>query len=88
MESNKRSIIKSQVLAFGSVGAADQETLTTPVNGAKVGQPVVVSCGTLEDGLICSGFVSAAGVVSIKVLNVTGAPVDPANTHRFDIAVL
>lgn len=88
MESNKRSILKTVVLAFGSINANVSADLTTPVNGAKMGQVVAVNCATLEAGLLASGFVSAAGVVTVRLFNLTGAPIDPANTHAFNIAVL
>ena len=88
METNKRSIRATATLAFPSVGAAGAEDLTVPVNGAKVGQPVVIGCGTLEDGLSVSGFVGAAGVVTVRVTNATAGAIDPADTHSFQIAVL
>lgn len=72
--------IASAVLDFPSVAAAGQAELTVDVDGAAVGDPVVVGApAALEAGLVVGGRVSAADVVTVRVTNVTAAPIDPAS---------
>lgn len=85
-ESSKRAILKTVSLDFPSVAAAASATLTTPVSGAKASGVVSVSAPALDAGLMASGFVSAAGVVTVKVSNTSGLAVDAA-AQNFHIAV-
>jgi hypothetical protein len=68
------------VLDFPSIAAGDQQELTVTVAGATAGS--AVSLGppdALEAGLAALGYVTAANTVTIRLLNVTGAPIDPAS---------
>lgn len=79
MESNKRSILATATLDFASLAANTTAELTVPVNGAKVGQPVIVSGAALVTGLVGSGTVETAGVVTVRIANVTTGAIDPAS---------
>lgn len=74
----------SATLDFPSVAANGNARLTLPVKGAAVGDPVVVGApATLPAGIGVLGFVSAAGVVTIQIINTTAAPVDlPSATWK------
>lgn len=67
-------------LDFPSIAAAGQAELTVPVSGAVVGDAVVVGApAALNNGLIVNGRVTAAGVVTVRVSNITAAAIDPAS---------
>ncbi len=66
-------------LDFPSVAAGEIEVLTIAVTGAVAGDTVNLGApAAVEAGLMFSGFVSAADVVTVRVYNSTGAPIDPA----------
>lgn len=61
---------------FPSVAASE---LTITVPGAAVGDVVALAPpSSIEDGLMWSGYVSAANTVTVRLLNFTGALIDPA----------
>lgn len=69
----------SASLNFPSISAGAGAELTIAVTGAVVGDAVALAPpASIEAGLCWSGRVSAAGVVTIRVVNATAAPVDPA----------
>lgn len=69
----------SASLNFPSVAAAGQAELTITVTGAAVGDAVVLAPPAAPDaGLVWAGRVSAANTVTVRVANITAAPIDPA----------
>lgn len=86
MESAKRAILAQATIDFGQIaaGATDEETMTVPQ--AKEGSVVSVSAPDLEAGLVATGFVSKESEVTIRVANVTGGAVNPAE-QTFYVAV-
>ena len=81
--------MKTPTLDFGTVGAGADVEIATFVNGVfNTGDEiVVVSAPTLETGLVASGYVSNVNQVTIRVSNVTAAPVDPAD-QQYNLAVI
>lgn len=66
-------------LDFGSIAANTTSELTITVTGAVVGDDVAVTPnGAPESGLVWSGYVSSAGVVTVRLGNVTTGAIDPA----------
>ena len=59
----------------GTVANASQATTTVAVNGATQGDKVSVSLSSLVDPLVLTGVVTAAGVVTVILANLTGGPV-------------
>lgn len=88
-ESFKRAILHSETLDLASVGTGAEIDTAVAVPGvANHGhEVVVVSAPSLESGLTASGFVSDVGEVTVRVSNVSGVGVDPAE-QQFNIAVL
>ena len=75
-----RDMLRAQpTLDFPSTAAAATSTLTTTVTGARVGDDVLVTPTTPVAGLVYSGYVSANDTVTVRVINVTASPVDPAS---------
>lgn len=67
-------------IAAQTATAIATETLTVAVTGAAVGDSVAVGPpAALEAGLIWHAWVSAADTVSIRVGNITAAPINPAS---------
>lgn len=67
-------------LDFGSIAAGASADLTLTVTGAVSTDVAVASPqSALEAGLIWNAFVSAADTVTVRMTNITGAPIDPAN---------
>jgi hypothetical protein len=64
-------------LDFPSVAALLSSDLTIPLTGAALGDVVAVGSPSLASFII-TAFVSAADVVTVRVLNVGVAPIDPA----------
>ena len=67
---------------IGSISAGAIATFTIPVMGAKIGfaqQVFLAAPSTIEAGLTWCGFVSAADVVTVRVHNTTGSPINPAS---------
>lgn len=72
------SLAGSASLNFPEVAAADQEELTIAVTGAAVGDAVALAPpAALEAGLVATGRVSAANTVTVRLSNITAAPIDP-----------
>lgn len=69
---------------FASIPAFSTAETTVTVTGAVFGDPVAITVESLETGLMLSAFVSATGVVTIRLGNVTNAPIDPA-AHTFNV---
>ncbi|MFI6793675.1 capsid cement protein [Nonomuraea sp. NPDC050383] len=72
-------LFASASLNFPAVAAAGQQELTITVTGAAVGDAVVLAPPAAPDaGLVWAGRVSAANTVTVRVANITAAPIDPA----------
>jgi hypothetical protein len=67
-------------LTFGSIAAGASATQTATVTGAAVGDGVVVGlpAAGLTAGLIPTAWVSAAGVVTLRITNITSGALTPA----------
>ena len=75
------SLVGTVTVNVGSISAGAIETFTIPVVGAKIGfaqQVFLAPPSTIEAGLTWCGFVSAADVVTVRVHNTTGSPINPA----------
>lgn len=67
------------VLDFPNIPGNSVEELTVTVPGALPGDGVVLGApGDLEAGLVFSGLVSADDTVTIRLANITGTGIDPA----------
>jgi hypothetical protein len=67
-------------LDFPSIAAGTTANLTVTVAGAAVGDTAVATPnGAPEAGLVWSAYVSAADTVTVRLGNVTAAPIDPAD---------
>ncbi|GAA3172494.1 capsid cement protein [Nonomuraea roseoviolacea] len=72
------TLFGSANLNFGSIAAAGQLELTITVTGAAVGDAVVLAPPAAPDaGLVWAGRVSAANTVTVRLVNVMAAPIDP-----------
>lgn len=70
----------SVTVDFGSITNATTGTATATVTGAASGDEVVVNAPSLEANLVlANAHVSAANTVTIRVGNISGAPIDPAS---------
>ena len=70
----------SATLNFGAIGDGDTADLTFTVTGAVVNDKVAPSWpSTLNAGLVASMFVSATNTVTVRLANLSGAPIDPAS---------
>lgn len=66
-------------LDFGSIAAGATAELTISVTGATTGAAVALGPpAALEAGLVATGYVSAAGTVTVRLHNTTGGAIDPA----------
>jgi hypothetical protein len=76
-----KAILKgTATLDFPSVAAGAATSLTIAVAGAAVGDPVVVGTpAVLPAGAVPVGYVSAAGVVTVRVENNSAAAIDLAS---------
>jgi hypothetical protein len=84
----QKMLTATATLDFASIAAGAVGTLTATVTGAATGDFVIVAPpGNLAAGLVFCGFVSAANTVTIRIINGTASPVDPASA-AFGIAVL
>jgi len=71
---------QSVTVDFGSITNATTGTATATVTGAAVGDEVVVNAPSLEaDLVLANAHVSAANTVTIRIGNVSAAPIDPAS---------
>lgn len=84
MESNKRAILGSASLDFGSIAASGTGELTITVPGVAAGDIVALGApAALTAGLVATAYASAADTVTVRVLNTTVAAVDaPAQTWK------
>ena len=64
---------------FGSIAAQAQATQTVTINGALTGDMVIVRPTTAVNGIIVDGTVTAANVVTVRAVNYSAAPIDPAS---------
>lgn len=71
----------------GSVAAGGTTTQTVTVLGALAGDMVVVQPDADLDGLRVSARVTAPDTVTVRIYNMTAAPIDPASTN-FNVMVL
>lgn len=80
LERPTRGRFRSTVsLDFGNILAGAIGTQTVAVDGALVGQLVALGPpSNIDAGLVWSGFVSADGLVEIRLFNTTGGAIDPA----------
>jgi hypothetical protein len=80
-ETRKRAIKSDPAtLDFASIAAGADDELTVTVPDAAIGDPVIVAPpATLEAGLAVTAFVSAADTVTIRLVNATASPIDPAS---------
>lgn len=73
-------ITATAVLDFPSIAAGTIQTLTITVTGAAIGDAVALGPPSgIEANLMWSGWVAAADTVTIRLLNISGAPIDPAS---------
>lgn len=69
----------SASLDFASIAAGAAATLTITVAGAEVGDRVVLTPpSTLPNGVVPVAYVSGTNTVTVRLNNVTSAPIDPA----------
>jgi hypothetical protein len=64
---------------FGSINAQSQATTTVTVTGAAVGDAVLVRPTTAVNGILLDGTVTAANTVTVRAVNYSAAPIDPAS---------
>lgn len=70
----------TQTLTWASISSGASQTQTVTATGASAGDPVIYGVATgLEDGLIPFVWVSATHTISIRLRNITGSPIDPAD---------
>jgi hypothetical protein len=77
-------------LVIGACAAAAVTETAVTIPGVRVGDNVVANCrAQLTAGCAVAGCrVSADNTVQLGVLNLTAAPIDPADTFDFDWTVL
>lgn len=79
--------VTQPTLDFPSISAASTATLTVAVPGARVGDIVLMALpATVSAGVVYDARVSASDVVTVRAINITASPVDPA-AGLFDIVV-
>ena len=80
-----RTLAAIATLDFPSVAAAGTQTLTVTCPGASVGDVVALGLpGTVNAGIVFDACVSAADTITVRAMNITAAPVDPASaTYEF-----
>lgn len=74
-----RTLSAIATLDFPSVAAAGTQVLTVSCPGAAVSD--VVSMGlpaTVSNGIVYDARVSAADTISVRAMNITASPIDPA----------
>lgn len=74
---NKISSIKHGTASYGtmSITASEQVVTTASLEGAEIGDYVLVALNEDQDGLVLSPYVSTTNVVSVVMLNNTGSEV-------------
>ena len=82
----RQTLTASAPLNFGLVSAQSQVALTIPVKGASVGDAVSVAPASDVAGIIFSGSVTAADVVTVYAKNFSSSAIDPsAQNFRINI---
>ena len=75
-------------LNFGEVAAQSSADLTVSVGGVKINDPVVVSGNdAISSGIILTGRVATANIVTVTCNNFSAGAINPASTE-FNIAIL
>jgi hypothetical protein len=78
----KQTLSRNATLNFPSIPANSTDELTRAIVGVDTTGWTVLATpegGTIEAGLVWCAYVSAAGVVTVRVANVTGGAIDPAS---------
>ena len=76
------------ILNFGEVAAQSSADLTVSLGGAKINDPVVVSGNdAISSGIILTGRVATANVVTVTCNNFSAGAINPASAE-FNIAIL
>lgn len=77
----KKILSAGVALDFPSIAAQSSQVLTVTVTGAGVNDPVAVGLPSngINAALVTNAYVSAADTVSVRVLNVSAAAVDPGS---------
>ncbi len=80
-----RTLAVIATLDFPSVAAVGTQALTVNCPGASVGDIVAIGLpGTVNNGIVFDARVSAADTITVRAMNITAAPVDPASaTYEF-----
>lgn len=86
-ESRKRAILSTATIDVAQVAAGATGETTTTVKGARPGMVAMANAASAEAGLVVSAYVSDNDEVTIRVANVTGLAVDPAD-QEYLIAVI
>jgi hypothetical protein len=81
----QRTLVSVATLDFPSISAASTQTLTVTVPGAAVGDVVAIGLpATVNAGIVFDARVSAADTLTVRAMNITASPVDPASaTYDF-----
>lgn len=75
-----KTLAATATLDFPSVAAAGTQTLTVSCPGASVGDVVSIGLpGTVNAGIVFDARVSAADTITLRAMNITASPVDPAS---------
>lgn len=83
----KRSYFGTLTHDFGSISAQSQATQTVTVNGARTGDMVLVRPTTAVNGIITDGTVTASNVVTVRAVNYSATPIDPAS-QTYNVLVI
>lgn len=80
-----RTLAAVTTLDFPSISAAGTQTLTVTVPGAAVGDVVAIGLpATVNAGIVFDARVTAADTLTVRAMNITASPVDPASaTYDF-----
>lgn len=83
-----RTLAAIATLDFPSISAVGTQTLTITVPGASVNDLVVLGLpATVNAGVVFDARVSAADTVTVRAMNITASPVDPASA-TYEVVVL
>ena len=75
----KKTYTATKTHDFGSINAQVEATTTVTVLGARVGDAVSVRPTTAVNGIILDGTVTATDTVTMRAVNYSAAPIDPAS---------
>jgi hypothetical protein len=82
------ALTATATLDFPSIAAQTCQELTIALTGAVIGQAVALGPDdTLSVGLIANGYVSAAGVITVRACNITNADINPS-AHDWRVVAL